>query len=49
MMAYLAYAIAWMSTAAAVVAGVYFTHSAWCLWAFLLPAGINLKYRGEPE
>lgn len=41
-MIYLAYVVAWISTSAAVIAGMYFTHSAWCLWAFILPACIKL-------
>jgi uncharacterized membrane protein YgaE (UPF0421/DUF939 family) len=28
---------AWLGTAVAVIAGVYFTHSAWCMWALVLP------------
>ncbi len=30
-------AAAWISTALAVIVGIEATHSAWCLWAFLLP------------
>jgi len=30
-------AAAWISTALAVIVGIEVTHSAWCLWAFLLP------------
>lgn len=41
-MIYFAYAMAWISTSVAVIAGMYFTHSAWCLWAFILPACIEL-------
>lgn len=26
---------AWIATSIGVVAGIYFTKSAWCLWAFL--------------
>lgn len=44
-MVYLAYAMAWISTSAAVIAGMYFTKSAWCLWAFVLPACIELKHK----
>lgn len=40
-MIYLSYAAAWISTAAGVIAGVYFTRSPWCLWAFLLPWILN--------
>lgn len=37
----LSYVAAWISTAAGVIAGVYFTRSPWCLWAFLLPWILN--------
>lgn len=30
-------AVAWISTAVAVIFGMKYTHSPWCLWAFLLP------------
>ena len=30
-------AAAWISTALAVIVGIEVTHSAWCLWEFLLP------------
>jgi hypothetical protein len=30
-------AAAWISTALAVIVGIEVTHSAWYLWAFLLP------------
>ena len=42
-MMWIGYAAAWISTAAAVIAGVYFTESAWCLWALLLPAMIKVE------
>ena len=29
--------VAWIATALAVIVGIKVTHSAWCLWAFLLP------------
>lgn len=50
-MIYFAYAMAWISTSVAVVAGMYFTKSAWCLWAFVLPACIELthKQKGKEE
>ncbi|MEY8366278.1 hypothetical protein AALA22_11625 [Anaerovoracaceae bacterium 41-7] len=46
-MVYLAYAAAWISTAAAVIVGMMETGSAWCLWALLIPAliKINDKYK----
>lgn len=42
-MMWIGYAAAWISTASAVIAGVYFTGSAWCLWALLLPAMIKVE------
>lgn len=30
-------AVAWMATSLAVIVGIEVTHSAWCLWAFILP------------
>lgn len=42
-MIYFAYAMAWVSTAIATSIGIYFTGSAWCLWAMILPACISLK------
>lgn len=40
---WLAYASAWVATAAAVIAGIYLTGSAWCLWALLIPLGISIR------
>lgn len=34
-------AAAWISTALAVIVGIKVTHSAWCLWAFLLPLSMS--------
>lgn len=31
----------WISTAAAVIAGAYFTKSAWCLWTMIIPILAN--------
>lgn len=42
-MVWIAYAAAWISTAAAVVAGVHVTGSVWCLWAMVLPLMITIK------
>lgn len=44
-MIWIAYAMAWLSTSAAAIAGMYFTHSAWCLWVFTMPACIEIKNR----
>lgn len=38
-----AYATIWIVTGIVVLAGVYLTHSANCLWALLIPALINVK------
>lgn len=38
-----AYGTAWISTAAAAIAGIYFTHSPWCLWVFAFPVCIELQ------
>lgn len=38
-----AYAIAWIATAFAVAAGVYYTGEAGCMWAMLLPALLTVK------
>lgn len=48
-MIYFVYAMAWISTSAAVIAGMYFTKSAWCLWAFVLPACIELTHKPKDE
>lgn len=48
-MVWFAYAMAWLSTAAACIAGMYFTHSAWCLWALILPACIKITNGKESE
>lgn len=42
-MAWIDYAAAWISTAAAVVAGLHVTGSTWCLWAMVLPLMITIK------
>ena len=34
-------AIAWISTAVAVIIGMKITESPWCLWAFLLPLSMS--------
>lgn len=46
-MAYLAYAAAWIATAVAVIYGIKYTGSAWCLWAFVLPVNIRLSLSGK--
>ena len=44
-MIWIGYAAAWISTAAAVIAGMYLTGSAWCLWALLIPLMIKMEHR----
>ena len=39
---WIAYAIAWISTAAAVSVGMYYTHNPKVLWALLIPALIRV-------
>lgn len=48
-MIYFAYVIAWISTSAAVISGMYFTKSALCLWALALPACIKLTRNSEDD
>ncbi|BDZ81400.1 hypothetical protein Lac3_26090 [Claveliimonas bilis] len=48
-MAYIAYAVAWISVSAAVIAGIYMTGSAWCLLAFLFVAFIKVKRRSDDD
>lgn len=42
-MIWLGYGLMWLSVSAAVSVGLYVTHSAWCLWAFLLPALMKMS------
>lgn len=46
-MIWIGYAAAWISTAAAVIAGMYLTGSAWCLWALLFPVMIKMEHTRE--
>ena len=32
---------AWCVTAATIIIAISLTHSAWCLWAFLVPASVT--------
>ena len=48
-MFWFAYAMIWLSTSVAVSFGVYFTHSAWCLWALLIPACISVSKDKESD
>jgi hypothetical protein len=44
-MMWIAYAAAWLSTGTAVSFGIYYTHSASCLWALMIPAALSLMNR----
>lgn len=44
-MIWIGYAAAWISTAAAVIAGMYLTGSVWCLCALLIPLMIKIERR----
>ena len=46
---WLTYASAWIATAAAVIAGIYLTGSAWCLWALFIPAMIGIIHTDDNE
>ena len=39
----------WISTAAAVIAGLYFTHSIHCLWFMLIPVFIRFREKENKE
>lgn len=41
---YIAYGLAWISTAIAVSVGLYYTKEATCLWGFVFPLFISLEY-----
>lgn len=44
----IAYGTMWLAVALGVVAGLYFTKSAWCMWAFILPSTIKIHF-GDKE
>lgn len=46
-MKWLAYGLMWMSIAAGVTAGIYVTHSNWCLWAFVIPIIVGAADEGK--
>lgn len=46
---YVAFASAWIATGVAVCFAVYITKDASCLWAFLLPSFLSLKYTSEEK
>ena len=48
-MIYIAYAVAWIATAVAVIFGIKLTGSAWCLCAFFFPAGISLSHNKKTD
>lgn len=41
-----AIAVVWVATAAAVVAGLYYTNDPRCLWALLVPTCISFRSGG---
>lgn len=47
-MVWIGYGLAWLSTALAISVGIYYTHSAWCLWALILLACIGIS-QGKEE
>lgn len=46
---WIAYGIMWISTATAAISGMYFTHSAWCLWVFVFPICVKLSSKNNDE
>ena len=44
-----AWAIMWIATSIAIIAGMYITKNANCLWAFLLPAGSGLTVKTSSD
>lgn len=46
---WLAYAAAWISTAAAIMVAIKYTGSAWCLVALVLPAMQKISIRNDEE
>lgn len=46
---YIAYGLAWISTAIAVSIGLYYTKSANCLWAMFIPACVSVKSNKDDE
>lgn len=48
-MEHLVYPVAWISSACAAIAVVYFTGSPWCIFVMILPALITLGRGGNNE
>ena len=44
-MMWFANAVAWIATSVGVVAGMYITKSAWCLWAFFYSGFDDVRIR----
>jgi hypothetical protein len=42
-------AVIWVASSAAIIAGMYLTKSAWCLWAFLIPGSIRITSGKDQE
>lgn len=38
------YSVIWISASAAIIAGLYFTRNANCLWAFFIPAFMKIEH-----
>lgn len=45
----IAYASAWIATAIAIIFAIKYTGSAWCLWALVFPACINVDISTSNE
>ena len=41
------YVSAWITTTIAIIFGIKYTKSAWCLWALFLPACINISTKED--
>lgn len=46
-MIWIGYGMAWLSTAIAIVAALYYTHSINCLWFLVIPLLISLSHKEE--
>ena len=43
------YAIIWVAVSLAIIAGIFITKNANCLWAFFIPAFISAESRNNSE
>ena len=46
---WVAYGMVWFAVAIAVSIGIYFTKSAWCLWAFIFPMSISITTKKDDD